>query len=156
MYIIKSVCSVRRLRSTLCPEFSKYRLSGNKSLSLRIQQEADRLSTASSKLSSCGRTQIYIKTRSKKLPHKSLFLHCWVRNKQRWELRVCFRSCFGKKEYFHREGFEWCSEYSWRREFSLYLWEHNTTWEQKMQICFQRSPWLGVESLKILQVCSLF
>ena len=56
---------------------------------------------------------------------------------------------------FHIYVLVYCSEYSWRSTFSLYLWEHNTTWEQKMEMCFQRSPWLGV-CLKILQVCSLF
>ena len=42
MYIIKNVCSVKFFVCTLWPEFSKYRFSANKSLSLRIQQEAER------------------------------------------------------------------------------------------------------------------
>ena len=41
MYIIKNVCSVKFFMCTLWPEFSKYRVSANKSLSLRIQQEAE-------------------------------------------------------------------------------------------------------------------
>ena len=41
MCIIERVCSVRFFRSTLRPEFSKYRFNTNKNLSLRIQQEAE-------------------------------------------------------------------------------------------------------------------
>ena len=55
---IKNVCSVRFLVSTLCPEFSKYRFSAQNSPSLRIQQEADILSTLSSEPRFHERSQI--------------------------------------------------------------------------------------------------
>ena len=60
MYIIKNVCSVKFFVCTLWPEFSKYRFSANKSLSLRIQQEAERFSTLSREQSSYETIQINI------------------------------------------------------------------------------------------------
>ena len=65
-------------------------------------------------------------------------------NKQKdsWKLRVCLRSNFRKREYFHREGFVWPYGDSWKSELSVTLWEeHSRTWEQDIQMCFERIPW---------------
>ena len=56
----KNVCSIRFPVPTLCPESSTFRFSANKSISLRIQQEAARLSTLSSEKSSQERSQMHM------------------------------------------------------------------------------------------------
>ena len=72
--------------------------------------------------------------------------------KDRWKLRVCLSSNFRKREYFHREGFEWPYRDSWKSELSVNLWEERSrTCEQDIQMCFERAPWLFA-SVKILEM----
>ena len=71
MCITKNACSVRCLMSTLCPDFSKYRLSAHKTLSLRIQQEAESVHHPVSSLPVKGVRFIFTQA-NKQLPNKSL------------------------------------------------------------------------------------
>lgn len=85
------------LLSTLWPEFSKCKCSANKSLSLRIKQEADRLALCSELSSNENRIHTSPQVIAK-LNH--LFISCRMKNKERWEMVL--RNPFSGQELRHR------------------------------------------------------
>ena len=103
MRIVKNVCSVRCLRSTLGPGFSKYRFSANKSLSRRIQQEAESVHHPLSSLPVKGVRYMFIQA-SKRLPSEPLFRSCSLRIEKGGKLEGVWE-LFWKDGLFHGKGF---------------------------------------------------
>ena len=74
-----------------------------------------------------------------------------LRLKKIWEfIEFVFEVYFQKENISTGKGFKWPSEDRWKSELRVNLWELSRMWEKKIQMWFERSPWL-VASVKILR-----